>query len=78
MVAFALNNSIAVLAGRNLTLTDFTYENDEIGQVFVDQLSILDFRGVSVSIFEMFDGQSILLKLLGSCCYQKQGASIKP
>lgn len=50
MVAFALNKSIDVLAKRNLNLTDFTYENNEIRQVFVDQLSTLDFRGVSVRV----------------------------
>ena len=49
MIAHALNNSIEVLARKNLALTDFTYENDEIRQVFVEQLSRLEFRGVSVS-----------------------------
>jgi len=50
MVAFALNNSIAVLAKKNQTLEDFTYDNTEIRQVFVDQLSSLDFRGVLVRV----------------------------
>ena len=50
MIAYALNNSIEVLARKNLTLADFTYENDEIREVFVEQLSRLEFRGVSVSI----------------------------
>lgn len=51
MVAFALNKSIAVLAKKNQTLADFTYENTEMRQVFVDQLSSLDFRGVSVRVY---------------------------
>ena len=51
MAAFAFNNSIELLATKNnQTLADFTYDNYEMRQVFVKQLSTLDFRGVSVRI----------------------------
>ena len=66
MVARALNKSIGVLAGRNLTLADFTYENDEIRQVFIEQLSRLEFRGVSVSICHWY---ILTCALLGNSCY---------
>ena len=54
MAAFALNKSIEVLAIKNKTLTDFTYENEEIRQVFAEQLSKLQFKGVSVRICLVF------------------------
>ena len=48
MVALAFNHSIEDLERINQTLADFTYENDDILEVFVRHLSLLDFRGVSV------------------------------
>ena len=53
MTAFAFNNSIEILAKNNQTLADFTYNNHEMRKVFVDQLSKLNFRGVSVSNIEI-------------------------
>ena len=53
MVALAFNHSIEdlKLARINQTLADFTYESDDIREIFVRHLSRLDFRGVSVSIY---------------------------
>jgi len=63
MVAFALNNSIAVLAKKNQTLADFTYDNTEIRQVFIDQLSSLNFRGVSVRVHLFTAFQMLLINV---------------
>ena len=59
MVAFAFNKSIAVLAEKNQTLADFTYDNSEMRQIFIDQLSKLNFRGVSVSLCIYCSGYSL-------------------
>jgi len=63
MVAFALHNSIAVLAKKNQTLEDFTYDNTEVQKVFVDQLSSLNFKGVSVSVHLFTAFQMLLINI---------------
>jgi len=51
MIALTLNQSIADIEERfpGQSLRNFTYDNSNISQIFIERMSKLTFRGVSVS-----------------------------
>jgi len=51
MIALTLNQSIAEIAERlpGQSLANFTYNNSKMLEIFIEQMSNLTFRGVSVS-----------------------------
>ncbi|PFX27466.1 Gamma-aminobutyric acid type B receptor subunit 2 [Stylophora pistillata] len=50
-MVLALNHSAGVLAGRNKTLADFTYNNSEMATLFKTSLSEVSFRGFSGHVY---------------------------
>ena len=49
-IALALNKSISILEDRELgRLEDFTYESDQMANIFKDAIANLTFPGISVS-----------------------------